>query len=143
MKTETPTVEQLDGDECWVLLRPRHLGRIAFFGDGGAEVQPVNYLVDDDTIVFRTDIGLKWSVAVAGDRITFEVDEANADLRTGWSVVVKGRAEEVLDPAQLDRLRRLPLRPWTGGDKRHWLRLHPTKISGRRVVLRPAHDRSQ
>ena len=127
-------LEVLSPPACWRLLSPRHVGRIGFVLDDRPEILPVNYLVDDHTILFRTEKGRKWSAALAGAAMAFEVDAANPDLRTGWSVLVKGTAEEVLAPSELRRLRNLPLRPWALGDKPHWIRIRPHEVTGRRIV---------
>ena len=53
---------------------------------------------------------------------------------TGWSVLVRGEAIEVADPAELARLRRLPLDPWAPGAKAHYVRILPAKLTGRRIL---------
>jgi hypothetical protein len=40
----------------------------------------------------------------------------------------------VEDPGELARVRHLPLRPWAGGDKPHFLALDIDSLSGRRIV---------
>jgi hypothetical protein len=53
--------------------------------------------------------------------------------RSGWSVVVSGRLEVVteFDPATWERVRALPIDPWAGGAKEHWMRLVSERITGR------------
>jgi hypothetical protein len=48
---------------------------------------------------------------------------------------VTGRLDEVTsyDSATLERVTRLTIEPWASCGKRHWLRLVPTSITGRRV----------
>jgi hypothetical protein len=60
------------------------------------------------------------------------------ERRTGWSVVATGRLEEVThyDAATFDRVRRLAVDPWAGGDKAQWMRLIPDRLTGRRVMSR-------
>ena len=65
---------------------------------------------------------------------TFEFDGTDPVDRTGWSVIVVGEAEEVTDPAELDRLAGFELEPWAPGVRTHWVRLRATSASGRRVV---------
>jgi hypothetical protein len=50
-------------------------------------------------------------------------------------VVATGRLEEVTpyDAATYERVRRLPVDPWAGGDKAHWMRLVPDRVTGRRI----------
>ena len=47
----------------------------------------------------------------------------------------RGRLEEVtrFDAATLDRLRSLALYPWADGRRDHWLRLVPSRLTGRRI----------
>ena len=65
----------------------------------------------------------------------FEVDEADPVVATGWSVMVKGRAAEITDAAELRRADELPLRFWVHGEKGHWIRVTPIEITGRRIVV--------
>ncbi len=41
------------------------------------------------------------------------------------------------DAATFDRVRRLAIDPWAGGDKTHWMRLIPDRVTGRRVTSGP------
>jgi uncharacterized protein len=127
-------LEVLDYDTCLGLLAGEDVGRLAM-GTGGAPlVFPVNYALDGETLVFRTDPGTKLHWA-GRSRVAFEIDGLDRDTRTGWSVVVTGRLDEVThyDSARFERVRRLLVEPWAAGDKAHWLRLIPTQITGRRV----------
>lgn len=73
----------------------------------------VNYRVRDDAVIFRTDPGSKLDAATKGAWVAFEVAKVDAWWQEGWSILVKGRAEHVEDPGELERLRQLsPLRPW-------------------------------
>jgi hypothetical protein len=67
--------------------------------------------------------------------VAFEIDAFDRTTRTGWSVIVTGRLEEVtpFDATTLDRVSNLPVEPWAGGDKPHWMRLVPSRVSGRRI----------
>ena len=104
--------------------------------DGGSPaVFPVNYAVDGEAVVFRTAEGTKLHSGPRG-RVVFEIDDFDRDARTGWSVVVAGRLEEVrpYDAETLERVTGLPLAPWAQGDKPHWMRLVPDRITGRRLT---------
>jgi uncharacterized protein len=67
--------------------------------------------------------------------VAFEVDGTDAATRTGWSVVVRGEAVEVTDPAELARLRGLPLYPWAPGAKSRYVRILPALVTGRRISV--------
>lgn len=127
-------IERLDRDQCLALLAGEVVGRLAVVAGGGAEIFPVNYVLDGDAIVFRTDPGTKLD---AGGRAhaSFEIDGIDREHRSGWSVVASGRLEEVTRYASgtLERLRNLPVDPWASGEKAHYMRLVPARIGGRRV----------
>jgi nitroimidazol reductase NimA-like FMN-containing flavoprotein (pyridoxamine 5'-phosphate oxidase superfamily) len=127
--------QELTEDECRRLLGERHLGRLALVDADGPVILPVNYTLDGGVVVFRTDPGSKLDAAAAGTTVAFEVDAADERDRTGWSVVVRGRAAEVSDPADLERLRALPLYPWAPGAKAHYVRIRPASVTGRRIAL--------
>jgi nitroimidazol reductase NimA-like FMN-containing flavoprotein (pyridoxamine 5'-phosphate oxidase superfamily) len=139
--TTTPglgRLEVLSTEACERLLEQSQIGRLAVQSGGAPEVFPVNYAVDEGAVVFRTDDGLKLTLAERAD-VTFEVDGIDAEAREGWSVVIKGRAEEVTvydRPALRERVSSLLLFPWAEGDKSHWVRIVPRQISGRRISHR-------
>jgi nitroimidazol reductase NimA-like FMN-containing flavoprotein (pyridoxamine 5'-phosphate oxidase superfamily) len=128
-------LEVLDRDTCLELLASEEIGRLAIGGVGAPALMPVNYALDGETVVFRTDPGTKLERAGRWGRAAFEIDRFDREARSGWSVVVTGQLEEVThyDAATLERVRALAVDPWARGEKQHWLRLVPTQITGRRV----------
>jgi nitroimidazol reductase NimA-like FMN-containing flavoprotein (pyridoxamine 5'-phosphate oxidase superfamily) len=128
----TRRLESIPVDECLRLLESRSIGRVAFIDNGVPQVLPVNYRFHQGMVVFRTDYGALLD-AVHLAATAFEVDAIDADYRTGWSVVVHGKAEEVWRPEELARLRDLPLRPWAPGARDHYVRILPGAITGRRI----------
>lgn len=139
---DTIGFEVLGRDECLSLLRHGYLGRLAVVADGGADVFPVNYVVDGDHLVFRTAAGTKLDAACRTTPVAFEVDGSDAMYHGGWSVVVHGRGEEVLRSDERERLSALPLRPWADGSRDHWVRLPLDHVTGRRVIRRYDDDES-
>jgi nitroimidazol reductase NimA-like FMN-containing flavoprotein (pyridoxamine 5'-phosphate oxidase superfamily) len=128
-------IEIIFRDECMRLLATEEVGRVAFVNGGQADVLPVNYALDGDTVVFTTAPGSKLGAAGRAS-VTFEVDRVDPTTRSGWSVVVHGFAHEVtvLDgPGQLEKLRSLPLHPWAGGSRHHLVRITSREVTGRRV----------
>jgi nitroimidazol reductase NimA-like FMN-containing flavoprotein (pyridoxamine 5'-phosphate oxidase superfamily) len=128
-------IEELAEAECRSLLAGRHLGRLALVDDRGPVILPVNYVVDRDAPVFRTDPGTKLDAVAEGAAVAFEVDATDEATRTGWSVVVRGALGEVTDPEDLERLRALPLYPWSRGDEARYLRVAPASLTGRRIRI--------
>jgi uncharacterized protein len=130
-----PRIEELADGERRQLLAGRHLGRLALVDDRGPVILPVNYVVDRDAPVFRTDPGTKLDAAAEGAAVAFEVDATDEATRTGWSVVVRGTLGEVTNPEDLARLQALPLYPWAPGDKARYLRVRPASLTGRRIRI--------
>ena len=123
-------MDELTREECLRLLAARPIGRLAVItADGLPMIVPVNYVLDGETVLFRTDVGTK----VDGLRrhpVAFEVDDIDASERTGWSVLVQGIAHEVAP----EEVGRAAVDPWAGGEKRQWVRIVPRSISGRRLT---------
>lgn len=135
MATDRNGLTILSVDECMRLLTghvPR-IGRVGFLAEGRPVILPVNYVFHEGSVVFRSDPGAKVTAAASGAHVAFEVDEIDTNWEEGWSVLVQGRAEEVTDPDELDRLEGLPLRPWGPGPKASYVRIMSTQISGRRI----------
>jgi uncharacterized protein len=128
-------LERLDRDECLELLASEEVGRLAIVDFGSPTIFPVNYVMDGDTPVFRTDPGTKLDHGPRS-RACFEVDAFDRATRTGWSVIVFGRLEEVtgFDGRASRRVRALPIDPWAGGEKQHWMRVVPDRMTGRRIA---------
>jgi uncharacterized protein len=124
----------LTPDECWQRLEA-HPAKVGRLGTGGPspDILPVNYAVDGRSVVFRTAAGKKLTAVDQRERVVFEVDEIDADRSTGWSVVLRGFAEHVTDPAELARLEQLPLRPWDRSRKTDYVRIAVHLVSGRDV----------
>jgi nitroimidazol reductase NimA-like FMN-containing flavoprotein (pyridoxamine 5'-phosphate oxidase superfamily) len=131
------SMEHLEENACLELLNSHHFGRVAFVeqGEGPPVIMPVNYLMYGETVVFRTDPNSKLGNALRSAPATFEIDGIEERERTGWSVVVSGRAEEVADPTQLDELSRTPLLPWAPGDRSLYVRITPELVTGRCISV--------
>jgi nitroimidazol reductase NimA-like FMN-containing flavoprotein (pyridoxamine 5'-phosphate oxidase superfamily) len=130
---EDKTVEVLDRADCLDLLARSHLGRLAFLDLVGVLpiIVPVNYVLHEGAVTFRTDAGSTLSAALHGVGVAFEIDGLDEVRGTGWSVVVRGFAEVVTDGSET--LPPAP-RPWAPGEKSHYVRVRSSKISGRRIT---------
>ena len=126
-------VERMVPAECYRLLAPRGIGRIAFATASGLTVLPVNYAVTDRTIVIRTGSGSL--IGGHGDGpVSFEADHFDLELGQGWSVLVRGEAHRVLQPGELRHLREgCDLRPWPAGEHDLFVRIVPNQVTGRRI----------
>ncbi len=131
-------IEVLDRDTCLALLRTVAIGRVAWATPTGhAVVLPVNFVLDDDAVVFKTSHGGKLDIVREGRALSFEADDVEPALQVGWSVLVTGVAEVITDPDRIRRLEGLPLAPWTHLPEPVFVRLPAREVTGRRIPLHP------
>lgn len=126
-------LEPLDEPECWALLGRSGIGRLAVAVGRQPDIFPVNYVVDARSIVIRTAAGTKLAGAVLGGRVAFEIDAFDDETHSGWSVVVHGTASEVTTLEDVMHAEDLGLEPWAAGIKDRFMRVSPTKVTGRRL----------
>jgi transcriptional regulator with XRE-family HTH domain len=129
-----PRLVDLDEDECRALLSTHGVGRVALTTEDGPVVYPVNYDVVDGDLVFRTAPDAAPAEAVDAE-VAFEVDRVDEAMSQGWSVLALGRAEAMTDPEEVRRLQeRARSSPWAGGQRTLWVRIRPTRLTGRRIT---------
>jgi nitroimidazol reductase NimA-like FMN-containing flavoprotein (pyridoxamine 5'-phosphate oxidase superfamily) len=129
-------LEMLRFEDCLRLLASAPVGRVGFYADGEVMVLPVNHAVDGQDMVFRTAHGSKLSAAEGQTVVAFEADAYDLQTRSGWSVLVNGRADVVDEDAEIERLNSLGLHPWARAvDRPFWIRIRPTVVSGRQVPV--------
>ena len=131
-------MEELDENECLRVIGQGGIGRIAYVGRFRPAVLPVNYKLQGGVIVFRTtengplDEDLRTGIANANYRVAFEIDDIDLAAGRGWSVLVQGPAHHVRG-AELDVVRGAGIEPWAPGDRELFVRIIPSRITGRRV----------
>jgi nitroimidazol reductase NimA-like FMN-containing flavoprotein (pyridoxamine 5'-phosphate oxidase superfamily) len=141
---EPAVLEDLDEAECLRLVSPGGIGRIAFSGRFGPTVLPVNYQLHEGTIVFRTaedsptDEDLRTGIANAEYKVAFEIDDFSLTAREGWSVLVQGALHPVESEAERASVRESGVQPWASGARDLYLRVIPSRITGRRITRKPA-----
>jgi nitroimidazol reductase NimA-like FMN-containing flavoprotein (pyridoxamine 5'-phosphate oxidase superfamily) len=134
-----PVLEDLDEAECLRLITPGGIGRIAYSGRYGPTVFPVNYRLHAGTIVFRTaqdsptDEDLRTGIAHAEYKVAFEIDEIDLAAREGWSVLVQGPVHHVESDSERAEVLQAGVETWPGGDRELFLRIVPSRITGRRI----------
>ena len=139
MTTDHLGMEVLARAVCFDLLRGHGVGRLAVVDHGQPEIFPVNYVVDDEQIVFRTATGTKLDAAVHAPDVAFEIDGLDVAAGEAWSVVVKGPAREIEGMYDYVDALALPLFPWHGGAKHRFVRIEALNVTGRRFhVVDPA-----
>lgn len=120
---------ELTREECLRLLAARRIGRLAFIQRAGVPlILPVNYVFADDAVLIRSGPGPKMQAAERGDLVSFETDDIDEESRSGWSVVVTGRASRVRGESRSDEPQP---QPWAPGPRCHLIRVPASRISGR------------
>jgi uncharacterized protein len=130
---DPPRLVDVSRDDCMSLLATVPVGRVGLSIEALPVVLPVNFVVVDGDIVFRTVYGTKFHAAAAGSVVAFEADGYETSGLGGWSVLVQGRSEVITDPAELARLSGLTIDPWAvDGSADRSVRISTTKVTGRR-----------
>lgn len=127
-----PGTEVLTDSESWELLRGTSVGRLAIDIAGKPDIFPINYVVDNECLVFRTGAGTKFAASALLHHVAFEIDGYEPLQRSAWSVVVKGRAHEVERMDDIFAVEDLPLYPWAAHPKPNFVRITPDEVTGRR-----------
>ncbi|AKT51943.1 pyridoxamine 5'-phosphate oxidase family protein [Arsenicicoccus sp. oral taxon 190] len=129
MNDDRDPVRQMSEDECWERLRGTTFGRLATAAVGDVQITPINYVVVDDRLVFRTAEGGKLASLVVQSRVAVEIDEVGADH--AWSVIGKGDAHVVHSMDEADQLEELGLHPWVDTRKEVFVHVDLDEVSGR------------
>lgn len=121
--------------ECRDLLNTTTVARIAFVNGEGQQLIPMNFIVLDGLIYFRTAYdGILAGLARDHDDVAFGVDHHDDVARHGWNVTVRGSARKVEDRATINKVLGTPkLQPWAGGLRSTVIEVRPTSIAGRTV----------
>ncbi|MCV7257543.1 pyridoxamine 5'-phosphate oxidase family protein [Mycobacterium shimoidei] len=125
----------LSESESWNLLASVALGRLVTVVDGHPEIFPVNFVVQNKTVLFRTAEGTKLVSTAINNNVLFEADDHS--LSEGWSVIVRGVARMLRTDDELAEAQRAQLIPWTATRKRHYVRVLPRAVTGRRFRFGP------
>jgi uncharacterized protein len=133
MSEPSQPVTILSEGESWNLLAGVALGRLVTSVEGEPEIFPVNFVVQNRTVLFRTAVGTKLVSAVINNNVLFEADDHN--VAEGWSVIVRGIARTLHSDDDIREAERGQLLPWTATVKQHYVRVVPTRITGRRFVF--------
>jgi nitroimidazol reductase NimA-like FMN-containing flavoprotein (pyridoxamine 5'-phosphate oxidase superfamily) len=128
------TLVPLDRADCLALLATRPFGRLVFTHRALPDVLPVNYQLDGEHLLIRLGSGSAAATATQDAVVAFEVDDIDVLSRTGWSVTVVGRAQEITDTDELTRARAHGLTTWAGDDRDHFVRVAAEKVTGRRLL---------
>ncbi|MDK8790524.1 pyridoxamine 5'-phosphate oxidase family protein [Corynebacterium sp. MSK039] len=126
-------IEILKEDEALELMGNQQLGRLVVRIKDDFDIYPLNYVVNEGKIYFRTAEGSKLFTVSINDRVLFEADDHTEDK--AWSVIVKGSARILERTDEIQKADELPLKPWLPTLKYNYVEITPEEISGRRFQL--------
>ena len=128
-----PHQEILDETACRRLLATQAIGRIAYVWDGEPHIVPVNFVVTEGRIVFRSDPGHK-AEHVPLHSVCFEADEVGPHV--AWSVVARGVARDVTTALndEYERMRHQDVATFAALADPRWIAIDIETIEGRRLT---------
>jgi nitroimidazol reductase NimA-like FMN-containing flavoprotein (pyridoxamine 5'-phosphate oxidase superfamily) len=134
-RQDAHALQTLTPVECFDLLEPGGIGRVAFTSPADEiMILPVNFAMTGKSIIFRTAPDTLLAV-YANAKVSFEADRLDEALHEGWSVLVHGHAHKITDERGVKHLEdRTHLQPWAAGARDVYVRIAPTRISGRRIL---------
>lgn len=133
---------ELERAECLRLLAGGSVGRVVFTDAAMPAALPVNYVVDDEEVVFRTGRSGRLAATVPGNVVAFEADDIDVSIGTGWSVLGVGEAYEVCDLARLAELADRWPESSVRGQREVVVCVPLQLLSGRRIRRDDATDRA-
>ncbi|WP_134764841.1 pyridoxamine 5'-phosphate oxidase family protein [Nocardioides sp. 1609] len=117
----------LTEEECWELVATRDVGRLAWQGSAGLTVVPVNYRAGGGEVLLRTAAYSAAARECDDSPVAFQVDAVEPTTRSGWSVLLRGRAH--LDHVGPDD----DVDTWPAGSRPLVVRIEATEVTGRRL----------
>lgn len=125
--------QELDREESLRLLASVPVGRIVFTIDGLPAVQPVNFVLEDHRLLFRTREGSKLVAVRSGTVVAFEGDEVDTSTGNGWSVTIVGEAR-ILDEPEAAPFRSSGIISWAVGVRDDVVEISTSLVTGRRLA---------
>ncbi|MCB1286783.1 pyridoxamine 5'-phosphate oxidase family protein [Mycolicibacterium sp.] len=135
MAIENGPITVLDDREAWNRLSSVALGRLVTSFGGQLEIFPVNFVVQNDTVLFRTAEGTKLFTTVMNEKVLFEADDHT--VAEGWSVIVRGTARLLTGAEEIQEADRAGLMPWVPTEKLRYVRVTPTELTARHFTFGP------
>ncbi len=126
-------LEALSREECVLRLQAQGVGRVSVVRVDRPAIYPVNYIVDGDSIVFRTRRGSDLFANSFDAPAAFEIDGTDGMYHEGWSVLVVGRASHIHNPSEIARLHAARLSPWAGPSRDSFIKIELEEVTGRHI----------
>jgi nitroimidazol reductase NimA-like FMN-containing flavoprotein (pyridoxamine 5'-phosphate oxidase superfamily) len=132
---------RLTQPECIGLLETHSLGRVAWQAADNQQVIPITYIFRSGAAFFRTSPQGILSELMRPTDVALEVDDLDHNKRTGWTVIVYGRAKAVAAPAELVGKGGIDdVLPWAPGVRNLLIQITPSRITGRLLQRVPTED---
>lgn len=135
MGNNDDVIQKLSGEESLELLATNTFGRLVVRRKDDMDLFPLNYIVHEGKIFFRTAEGSKLFTLTLNNDVLFEADEVDGETREAWSVIVKGTARALTAASEIEAADELPLTPWLPTLKYIYVEITPKDVSGRRFQL--------
>jgi nitroimidazol reductase NimA-like FMN-containing flavoprotein (pyridoxamine 5'-phosphate oxidase superfamily) len=123
-------VEQLTDTACLQLLATVRVGRVALTQHALPVVLSVSFALDGASLVLRT----RRDSVLARSRddivVAFEASELDPESGSGWSVLVTGTMQKIIEPNEIERALQSPPSRWSTDDHHVFVRITPGLISG-------------
>jgi nitroimidazol reductase NimA-like FMN-containing flavoprotein (pyridoxamine 5'-phosphate oxidase superfamily) len=132
---------RLSRDECMDLLAKASFGRVGVSVDALPAILPVTIAMMDGDVVFRTVPGTKFAYAARNAVLAIEVDDYDPDRGEGWSVLVRGVAQQMDDADEVARARSLLDPSWIPDDAgEYFVKVSSDLVTGRRLEHHNGHS---
>lgn len=128
MDSDPKRLRELPPATALRLLGSVPIGRIVFTERALPAIRPVNHVLVDGDVVLRCHAGAALLGAI-NQVVAYEADAIDPDTHAGWSVIVTGKAEEIIDADEVARYESL-LRPHVDLTMQHVVRIRPELITG-------------
>jgi len=125
---------ELSPTECWARLGVSGIGHLAVRHGERVEVVPIDYLVHEKRLYFRSAPGAKLAALAQDPAVALEVEGRTG--RTLWTVLVTGRAQRLDADEEILASGVAELRTTAEGERHNFVRIEPDSVSGRRVAPR-------
>lgn len=128
----TSHLREMSHEECFERLNSEVVGRVGLNDDLGPVVLPVNYRIREGSVIIATGLSTTLAKFAIGKAVALEVDDVDPFTESGWSVLVRGRAE-VVPHDELPEHEGRP-RPWADGARPLLIRIVPETVTGRWLI---------
>ena len=130
----TGRLVEMTREECLQALEAKRIGRLGYPTADGPRIIPVNHVLTDDGIIFRTVPDGEVARNALDATCAFEVDDVDEFFESGWSVLAVGVAQ-LLTEADFQRLRfgKIP-EPWVDGPRVLFVKLPLRQLTGRHLL---------